>query len=1465
MSAFKKVSVLLAVFLLASFVFSSIPQVQAAASAAGQYFSPGIQGWAERASADINDMDYSKDFSVEILAYIPPFEEQARIPAYISKRYRGEAGWSMSGGHEYFNTYTHNVSFAVSDGTNSAGVTFNYAGYAHMVLSWDATSKTLTGYINGISGKQEKTNININPSGIKNTKALSIANGLYYNANSGWGGSNSDVSFARLWNRKLSDSDVGAIYNNWKSTGQHQTPAGFSRSDLVSEWLMNGTSDKTGGEGTAYLKDNVGSNHLEIKGTAFLQKEEGAFSIVSPISGAVNVGPSAYLDVSGGADLISGPAMPYQYYFQVDESPIFSSSNLKESGWTEYSKWQPVLKPATTYYWRVKVRDSSVAAKELPYSPTISFATRASKNWYVRPHTTTGAYGSENGSNYNSAFNGMTKLNYGSPSFNNTHGITWGPGGVEAGDSLYVCGKHALNHGSNSLNAHMVGNVYIPINGYSDEYPVTIRADCPQEAGIVWGFSKFDSYSVGWNGPDANGVYYIDKLLGAPLASDIDNSKAAVLLKEKSTTWTGNAGYWYKDATRTYVKMPDGGSPAGRIYTYGGGYIFLAQHRKYIKFQNCDFRGYHFVDQQIDVGPYPRSTHITWDGCTLQYGTPLIELKRGNDYWTIRNSTLKNSSSAIYAWNNKESYSGCHTTIENNKISNLGTYEYGLSDGDNHAVGAQGASNWLIQNNYIENVGSAIEFWNGIWPKGRRMIDNIIRWNFIKDVNLMRVTEGHGIVISGENNGELGERTGFEVYGNIIIDTEGHGISSNNPDTEKIYNNTIVHYGTIGSDPDGHGIRESISSSRSYPAAITIKNNLLLNTANKSNTDINRQYFFHVYSGSNPSQEKIDIDYNGYYPNADVGIQFGVAGALHNKFSDLVSKTGLDIHSFITNPLIVKEAGAFTNLDGVKLQWNSPAIDAGTNVGLAADYYGNPIYGAPDIGAIEYQPPYTMGTDKPYATANIRIYANGRFRNKANPSGAAADISVSPQSGFISNNYSQWMDLEIQQWDTSTTTKKWKESLGAASYVVTNHQIGDLIPGKNYSVYYTKTGGVKTKLDTKQANSQGKIIFNYDKGYSSVVFEIEEDNSSTATPNESAAPAPAPAPATCSDGIKNQGETNTDCGGPCSACATPTPAPSPGGGGGGGGGEYSDTAPPAKPSDFQALPADKQITLKWQNPKDSDFVRVLIVRKEGSQPTSKDDGKAIYEGTGQEYADINLDNSKTYYYAIYSYDKKPNYSQPAIISVQPKEGVTQTTTQAPKQYSHLYGQPSSVVNHVSKNEAETTHNNGSFVNLDKTTKPIYDKLMALQAKKMNISQNMKYAIAYFIHYGTPTTKRLGSGERAGVINSYISAYGKLPENIADWQDIIKIANGRWPGETNSNTENKAKVEFKKVYKREPDMKNANDGNAIMVTAYGLRPVNRNLDSERAAITIFKGIYGYNPSATDEWDIARAIGYSGAKR
>lgn len=139
------------------------------------------------------------------------------------------------------------------------------------------------------------------------------------------------------------------------------------------------------------------------------------------------------------------------------------------------------------------------------------------------------------------------------------------------------------------------------------------------------------------------------------------------------------------------------------------------------------------------------------------------------------------------------------------------------------------------------------------------------------------------------------------------------------------------------------------------------------------------------------------------------------------------------------------------------------------------------------------------------------------------------------------------------------------------------------------------------------------------------------------------------------------------------------------------------------------------------------------------------------------------------------------------------------------------------------------------------------------------------AINNFIVYGSKSTLKLGMGERAGVLNSYKSAFSRLPETESQWSDVLKIANGRWPNEKNLIKEEEAEKGFKSIYLREPDRKNSNDDAAVTIMTYGLRLSNRNLDSEKAAIKIFRNIFGYYPKKAVSWDMVRAIAYSGATR
>lgn len=148
---------------------------------------------------------------------------------------------------------------------------------------------------------------------------------------------------------------------------------------------------------------------------------------------------------------------------------------------------------------------------------------------------------------------------------------------------------------------------------------------------------------------------------------------------------------------------------------------------------------------------------------------------------------------------------------------------------------------------------------------------------------------------------------------------------------------------------------------------------------------------------------------------------------------------------------------------------------------------------------------------------------------------------------------------------------------------------------------------------------------------------------------------------------------------------------------------------------------------------------------------------------------------------------------------------------------------------------------------------------------LNLTTAQINQLNYFVTYGTPTTAKLGAGERAGVLNSYKQAYGILPITTAAWSDLLKIASGRFPSVLSTTVEEQARREFIKVYNRAAVMTDSNDLAAIKIIAYGLRPTARNTKSEQVAILTFKAVYGHAPVNSLAWNIVRAIAYSGAKR
>lgn len=162
----------------------------------------------------------------------------------------------------------------------------------------------------------------------------------------------------------------------------------------------------------------------------------------------------------------------------------------------------------------------------------------------------------------------------------------------------------------------------------------------------------------------------------------------------------------------------------------------------------------------------------------------------------------------------------------------------------------------------------------------------------------------------------------------------------------------------------------------------------------------------------------------------------------------------------------------------------------------------------------------------------------------------------------------------------------------------------------------------------------------------------------------------------------------------------------------------------------------------------------------------------------------------------------------------------------------------------------------------------YGKFVKDFLSGIEASEEFSEEINNFIKNGVDNnSRRLGKGERKAVISSFKIAFSRNPETSEDFSDVKKIAGGQWPSQRSQKAEDVAKNNFKKIYKRNPDMKDKNDEETIMIMAYGLRQraENRNLNSERQGIEIFENIFSRLPRMTEDWNILQAIAYSGVQR
>ena len=214
----------------------------------------------------------------------------------------------------------------------------------------------------------------------------------------------------------------------------------------------------------------------------------------------------------------------------------------------------------------------------------------------------------------------------------------------------------------------------------------------------------------------------------------------------------------------------------------------------------------------------------------------------------------------------------------------------------------------VTANVFIEKTGMGTTL-KGIVSSGS--IGNGIQLDTVTNavITRNRIKGGdYGIVLNACPN----SRTDY----NVLHDQTTAGIYLAAGTAHAVYNNTVHNAGNgflAGAAPSGS-------------ATVYVKNNLFLDCTNVMNV----------------AAVDIDLDYNLGYGFTNWG-----AGGL-----DLATyqALGLDVHSTAENPLLTDPDN-----NDYTLTTSSPAKNTGTDVGLTVDYSGNPIVGAPDRGAFEFQ------------------------------------------------------------------------------------------------------------------------------------------------------------------------------------------------------------------------------------------------------------------------------------------------------------------------------------------------------------------------------------------------------------------------------------------------------------------------------------------------------------------------------
>ncbi len=488
------------------------------------------------------------------------------------------------------------------------------------------------------------------------------------------------------------------------------------------------------------------------------------------------------------------------------------------------------------------------------------------------------------------------------------------------------------------------------------------------------------------------------------------------------------------------------------------------------------------------------------------------DLTAQGDYWY----DLNNHALEMYSTQNPADFYHNDITLvlrnmnieASNKKYNIFT-GLGISMGGALGISMHNSDHMIIKNCDFSYIGGGDQYMDGIHTV--RYGNAVQLWNAGHDIDIYnnKIWQIYDDAVTPQGS-STSNIYNIYIYNNIIWNSEyGLAFWERPEDTTvnniHFENNSIIKSGggwAHNQRPDGVNGRAFIFWSN--PAILTnifIRNNIAYDSTESAIRTTDTDWF-----------SKLNLDYNHYSKS---GTLIDIYSPTYKSYaSDELNSwrldSGKDLHSIAATAYFNDYAKY-----NFKLSSNSPDIDAGTYISYRTkDFAGNPIYGAPDIGAYEYQPPYAIGTNNIPTTGSIRIYGDGKYRMKtASSSSAKASFSVTPVGGKYLATTTQFMDITIDKWNTTgNKNKEWTASSATGEFKThatsTVYTVGDLMPNTYYQ--FKIDGTASTTAVTGSAcnsngeclsDSSGQIIFKYIGGYSTHTFALDKYTDAPSTFN----------------------------------------------------------------------------------------------------------------------------------------------------------------------------------------------------------------------------------------------------------------------------------------------------------------------------------------------------------------------------